>query len=163
MDGGTPHPPRRAALVVVCGLPGSGKTTLSARLAEERGAVRLSADDWMEKLGLSLWDIEVRARVVHLQQDVAQTLLKAGQSVVVEWGTWFRTERDALRQTGRRLGVSVELHVLDAPDEELWRRIAARGRERPAITLADVRAWRELFEAPTEEELALYDVAGRDG
>lgn len=77
-------------------------------------------------------------------------------SVVVEWGSWSRYERDELREEARRLGASAELHVVDAPDEELWRRISARGREEPAITLDQVRTWRALFEAPTPEELALY-------
>ena len=38
---------RDARLLLTCGLPGSGKTTLARRLATERGAVRLSKDEWM--------------------------------------------------------------------------------------------------------------------
>lgn len=33
------------------GLPGAGKTTLARRLASERGAVRLTKDDWLVALG----------------------------------------------------------------------------------------------------------------
>lgn len=153
----------RAALLIVCGLPGSGKTTVATRLADERGAVRMCADDWMERLGISLWDSDARARVEHLQWRMGQDLLAAGCSVVVEWGTWGRSERTALREAARQRGASVELHFLDAPDEELWRRISARGKEQPPITLDDVRTWREFFEPPTEAELALYDVARRQG
>lgn len=36
-------------LTLLCGLPGSGKTTYARRL-EERGTLRLSSDDWMVPL-----------------------------------------------------------------------------------------------------------------
>ena len=42
-------------MIIVCGLPGSGKTTRAKALEREHGAVRLSADDWMDDLGLNLW------------------------------------------------------------------------------------------------------------
>lgn len=41
----------QARLIVVAGLPGSGKTTLAHQLEQTYAAVRLSADDWMESLG----------------------------------------------------------------------------------------------------------------
>ena len=82
---------------MVCGLPGSGKTRLAAALEELLEAVRLSADDWMPALKLSLWDEAMRANIEALQWRVAQRLLALGTIVIVEWGTWARTERDALR------------------------------------------------------------------
>jgi len=160
MTGARAAPPRQAVLAVVCGLPGSGKTTLARRLARERGLVRLCADDWMETLGMSLWDISSRSKVEQLQHDLLLELLDTGCGAVVEWGTWFRSERDALRESARQRGARVELHFLDAPDEELSRRISSRGREDPPVTLEDVATWREFFEAPTEEELALFDDPG---
>lgn len=160
---GTPQALRRQpVLVVVCGLPGSGKSTLATRLARERDLVRLCADDWMEQLGLDLWDVDARGRVEGVQRALALELMDVGSGVVVEWGTWFRSERDALREAARRRGARVELLLLDGPDEELWRRVSERGREDRPITLDDVRTWRELFEAPTEEELALYDLGRRE-
>ncbi|WP_122261877.1 AAA family ATPase [Ornithinimicrobium cerasi] len=158
MDRAAPGPPR-ATLVIVCGLPGSGKTTAATRLARERGAVRLCADEWMQQLRMSLWDVEAREGVEQLQHGLALELLEVRCSVVVEWGTWARSQRDGLREDARARGALVELHFLDAPDDELWRRIATRGRERPAITREQIGTWRELFEVPTEAELASYDVA----
>ncbi len=66
------------------------------------------------------------------------------------------------RTVARSLGVGVELHYLDAPIEELWRRIEARNAEPPwdrePIGRADLDEWATVFQAPDADELALYDV-----
>ena len=85
------HPAR---LFVLCGLPGSGKTTRATELAERFRAVRLSADDWMERLGIDIWDEEVRAGIELVQRELATSVLAGGSNVVVEWGTWLRRQRD---------------------------------------------------------------------
>ena len=144
-------------LVIVCGLPGAGKTTTATRIAAERDGVRLNADEEMERLGLDLWDGAARARVEADQWLAVQDLLRDDRTVIVEWGSWTRTERDRLRDTARSLGALAELVYLDEPDTELLRRIQARSRDGLAITAEDLAAWREAFDVPSATELALYD------
>jgi len=48
----------RRRLIIVCGLPGAGKTTLAKSLEESLRAIRFSADEWMEALSLDLYDEE---------------------------------------------------------------------------------------------------------
>jgi predicted kinase len=144
-------------LVVVCGLPGSGKTGHARSVAAGLGAVRMCPDEWMEALGVDLWDTSTRSRVEALQWTLTRELLALGQSVVIEWGTWSRDERDELRRGARAIGAAVELHFLDAPVDVLWARVAGRDRERPPISRADLAAWSEIIERPTAEELATYD------
>jgi len=150
-----------ARLLLTCGLPGAGKTTLARRLAADRGAVRLTKDEWLWALGTTPWDDAARVRVEQELWRLAQEILRLGCSVVLDFGLWARAERDELRTVARALGVGVELHHLDAPVDELWRRVEARNAAAPwdshPIRRADLDAWLEVFEPPDAAELALFD------
>src|SRR3954471_8649176 len=150
-------------VILVCGLPGAGKTTLSRRLAAQLRAVRMCPYEWMDALGFDLWDGPARARVEALQWAQTLQLLGLDQTVIIEWGLWTRAERDALRDQVHARGGSIELRFLDVSLEELWRRVEARNR-RPAsgwavIDQESLRSWHAAFEAPTSAELAHYDEA----
>ena len=73
-------------LIIVCGLPGAGKTTLAKSLESRLRAVRLSPDEWMDALDINLWDEPRRAKIEELQWTLAQQLLKLGIKVIIEWG-----------------------------------------------------------------------------
>jgi predicted kinase len=141
----------------VCGLPGSGKTTFAKALETRLRAVRLSADEWLHALSIDLYDEEKRAQVEALQWTFGQDLLARGLIVIIEWGSWARSERDTLRLRARSLGAAVELHHLAAPADVLFARVQERRREQPPIERDDISRWLDLFEEPTPEELALFD------
>ena len=147
----------RRRLIIVCGLPGAGKTTLAKSLEESLQGIRFSADEWMEALRLDLYDEESRGKIEALQWTLGKELLARGLIVIVEWGTWGRSERDQLRLEARALGAAVELHYLFAPVDVLFERIQRRGTEIPPIERAALARWAEAFQAPTPEELALFD------
>src|SRR2546430_4808519 len=109
-------------LVLLCGLPASGKTMLARELADAYGAVRLNPDEWESALEVDPFDEGFQARLEAEFWELTQRLLLLGTSVVLEWGFWARPERDEKREAARTLGVAVELRFLDAPYEELMRR-----------------------------------------
>lgn len=148
-----------SVLIMVCGLPGAGKTTLARSLADERTGLRLCPDEWLQALEISLWDGVQRERVERLQWELARELLRAGNVVIIEWGTWSREERNRLRVEARTLGAQVELIFLDPPVEELWRRIQARGQLDPPVAREDLDKWDRAYERPCADELAGYDAS----
>ncbi|MBV9764483.1 MAG: ATP-binding protein [Acidobacteriaceae bacterium] len=138
-------------------MPGSGKTTAAEKLQSRLRAVRFCPDDWLEALSISLYREDMRARIEALQWTLAQNLLALGLTVIIEWGTWARSERDELRIGARNLGAAVELHCFHAAADVLFERLQHRGREAPPIERDTVAGWFEIFELPTAEEFSLFD------
>ena len=54
-------------------------------------------------------------------------------------------------------GAAVELHYLSASADMLFERSQRRGLERPPIDRDALSRWIEIFQAPTPEEMALFD------
>jgi predicted kinase len=146
-----------ARLILVCGLPGAGKTTHACALETELRAVRFAPDEWMSALAIDIYDEPARAKIEQLQWSLCERLLAFGLTVIVEWGTWARSERDALRLRARELGAAVELHYLFAPEDVLWERIRKRGVENPPFKREALSRWLNQFEIPSREEKSLYD------
>jgi predicted kinase len=157
----------RTRLVLICGLPASGKSTLARRLAPEISAIRLDKDEWATHLGADLWDEHFRVRLEVRLWSLALDLLARGQSVILEWGHWARAERDEKRLGARALGVGVELHYVDAPLEQLIERAERRNASgewtASPMTRAHFEEWATIFQPPDEEEALLFDAPLHEG
>ena len=165
--------PPGSRLIIICGLPGSGKTSLAKLLAAKTGALRFSADDWIDALSpspqhhhadlLTLWwqkrkrkfIAQSRSKIEALQWDVARHLLALGATVIIESGAWTKAERESLRIESRNLGAAVELRYLSAPLDVLLQRLQQRGHS--PIKRRHFLRWASDFEPPTPEELTQYD------
>lgn len=149
------NPPR---LYLLCGLPGAGKTTRARRIVRETNAVHLSPDEWLAVLGVSLVDYDFRFKLQRAMLGHAGEVLRGGASVIVEFGSWDRAERESIRRVAVERGASTELHFLDAPLEELVERVRKRGGA-DAETLVNpvLLQYSSKFERPTPDEIALFD------
>ena len=149
----------RPTLHLTVGLPGVGKTTLARELERGSGALRLTPDEWMMPLFGVRWadsggkrDV-LEGRLIW----VAHQVLRAGGSVILDFGCWSPDERHALRAIADLAGADFTLHYVTLPEDERRRRATARWREAPEqtfeMTLDDHERFRTLFTAPTTDEL----------
>lgn len=148
-------------LYLMCGLPGSGKSARAAEMEEAGTGIVLDADSWVSALYPT--DAEAAARdrrkgfVFDVQWDVAERLLRAGHSVILDWGFSKRAERDECRSQANGLGVAVRTVFLDEPLEVLHERVASRNRRLPpgtfSISPEELDEMAMHFERPTNEEL----------
>ncbi|HEV2403985.1 MAG TPA: ATP-binding protein [Ktedonobacterales bacterium] len=152
---------QRPSLITFCGLPGSGKTTIAIEVEKTTGAVRLNVDEWVAALGVDFWDDEFRHKLHARLYEHGITLLKLGQSIILEDGLWRRDARDSHREVARKLGAAIEIHYFDVPFDELWRRLEARNAigafGTVPITKDLLKACWQKFQRPDEAELALFD------
>ena len=124
--------PTRPTLFLMCGLPGSGKTTLARQLEHEHSALRLTPDEWLGAIfGPNRVPDDQRDALEALQWGVAVRMLSLGVNVVLDWGLWTRSEREEYRARAEALGARVELRFLDVPLDELCARLRARNADLP--------------------------------
>ncbi|HSN12619.1 MAG TPA: ATP-binding protein [Propionibacteriaceae bacterium] len=147
----------RPTLFLTVGLPGTGKTTEARRNEAERGALRLTKDEWMKALyGLanpsSASDV-IEGRLI----EIGLRALELGTNVVVDFGLWGRDERSALRQAAADRDAAVEMRYFELPPDEQRRRLDRRQAEEPHTTWhmsdEELATWAAIISVPTAGEL----------
>jgi predicted kinase len=150
-----------ATLHLMVGLPCSGKTTLARQLEDKYSALRLTTDEWHNRLfGQDATDKQHDARHVLFESllwEVASRVLTLGVDVILDFGFWGRSERDDFRSRAKSLGVDFKIHYTYAPEEVLLKRLVERNAQVPdgvfQIPETSLKKWFLIFEPPSKEEL----------
>ncbi|MBI5351373.1 MAG: AAA family ATPase [Chloroflexi bacterium] len=150
-----------ATLFLICGLPGSGKTTLAKELEVSHSALRLCPDEWITEIIADVTDkVELdrlRTPVESVQWEMAKRILVLGINVILENGFWSREERDSYRSQAEALGARVKLIYLHVDRDELWARLSRRNADLPPgsffVREDQLDLWSSWFQPPTADEL----------
>jgi aminoglycoside phosphotransferase family enzyme/predicted kinase len=168
----------RPMLVVTSGASGSGKTTAAAAIVGACRAVRLRSDVERKRLAgmeandrpgdaattASLYAPTMTARVYARLAAVADTLLAAGRSVVVDAACTLRSQREMFGAVARARGCPIVWLEFDIPAADLLARVSRRqaeGHDASDATTDVVHAQLAAREPITADELARTPLARR--
>jgi len=127
-----------AALLLMHGVSGSGKTWVSQTLLEHLPAIRLRSDVERKRLfgltaladsralGENIYSREAGARTLARLLDLTKTLLSAGFRVIVDATFIKRDWREPFQKLAEERGIPWWIAALEAPSEVLRQRVAAR-------------------------------------
>ena len=117
----------RPSCIILCGIPGSGKTTYAKKYIEQFGGIHLSSDLIREEL---YGDESIQGNpneVFNLMQKRAIEALNNGKSVVYDSTAVTRKDRAGIISACPKF-VKIECHIVWAPIETCIERDAARKR-----------------------------------
>jgi len=131
------------AIIVICGLPGSGKSTIATILAERIGFVACNSDVVRKQmLGMApgtfagagyregIYQADTSRATYARLRDAASHELRRGRGVILDASFKDAAERALTRDLARRAHVPIVFAYCAAPEAEIARRLAAR-HQRP--------------------------------
>nr|WP_170337373.1 ATP-binding protein [Ruegeria arenilitoris] len=147
-------------LILFCGKPASGKSTLAKKLGQAERTVVVAEDEWLAALfGDELVAISDYVRCSKKLYDIMgphiASLLRAGTSVVLDFPANTPNARAWIGGVARSAGVVGELHYFDLPDEICKARLRERNQAgQHPFHLSEEQFDRisSHFSAPTDEE-----------
>lgn len=150
-----------AEVILLCGVSGAGKTTCAKRL-ESKGFKRLTLDEYLwQSHGRSIAEMPLakqREEAVKMQTVLISDMCRyihEGKDVVVDFPMCKRPVRDHFRRVAEDAGAEVRLWFLDAPLEELQRRLSARvfkDANSLPVSAAQVASFFSNFSRPDADE-----------
>lgn len=152
---------RAPILVVVCGLPGVGKTTVSEHAADALDG-RLLRTDVIRKELFPDPEYTPEEREATYQElfDRAKETLRAGRSVVLDGTFKLREHRGDARRAAQELGVPLSLIKVACDEDVVRERIRARTNDASDADFEIHKQYRKEFE-PIAGPFARVDNSGR--
>jgi len=119
--GGLPEPVAEPTLIVVSGLPGTGKTYFCNQLAERLPFVILESDALRKTLFPSpSYSPKENAHLFRAIHRLIETLLKRGISLILDATNLSEAKREYLYNIAERLDVKLILVRVEAPPQVVY-------------------------------------------
>ncbi len=150
---------------------GAGKSTFARKLASDLPAVHIPLDEWFVRLfspdrppsDFVPGYLQRKGRLVELIWNHALQLVAAQATPILELGLIQRQARLEFYERASSAGVSLRIHLLDAPLNVRWERVQQRNENRgetfsmvvpkPIFDMAS-----SMWEAPDEDEIQEHEI-----
>jgi hypothetical protein len=155
-------PSGQAALIVMMGFPGTGKSHCARLLAERLGAAHVASDALRGQLFVAAsYADEENAAVFKIVDSLVERLVDEGHRVIVDATHLRRSARASMAALAKRRAIPITYVLATADETDILARLAARTRARSAEDRsdADERVYLAMrargFDEPDEPYLTL--------
>ncbi len=132
-------------LILMSGLPGSGKSYLSERLAAELSAVIVESDRVRKALFSHPTYSARESTIVHRTcQQTMRWLLREGARVIFDATNLVEFQREMLYRLAERSGARLLIVRVVAPEDVIRERLARRNADAESTSDADWRVYRRM-------------------
>ncbi len=151
-------------LIILGGLPGAGKTTLSKELARRLSAFHLRIDSIEQAIkNSSAGPVAMDDSGYRVAYALAEDNLRLGRSVIADSVNPIALTRDAWREVAARSGAeAIEIEVVCSDPAEHRRRVEARLSDIPGLRLP---SWHDVLAReyePWDSAELVIDTARKD-
>lgn len=142
-------------IIIIAGLPGSGKSYFAARLAAKTGAVHISSDKIRKSLdALSKYTVTDKEAVYRKMAEITEKSLAENKTAVLDATFYRKPLRDLFSEIARRYGVPL-VFILVKADEGLVKERLAKPREDSEADESVYYKIRDQFEEITQPHVCL--------
>jgi predicted kinase len=148
----------KQTVYLLCGLPGSGKTTYAKSL-ENKNTLRYSLDEEIiKKYGKDFKPSKYQEYEAIVKDEIDSQLiilLRKGFNVILDFGFWKRIERDRYKSAIQKMDAESKLLFFSCPINILENRLNVRNNstsvDSQVVTIEMLHEFEKVFEPPVNE------------
>lgn len=160
---------KKPMLLLVMGLPGTGKSYFAERIAREIGADILRTDEIRKELagikksehhyedfGIGLYTEEMTQRTYNEMYERAKEMLKKGDSCILDATFSKKTQREGAYEIAKELNTRYSTIECICPEEIVTKRMEERFKDQKAVSDATLEIYQKLkdvYDSMDEDEI----------
>ncbi|MEA3254972.1 MAG: AAA family ATPase [Candidatus Altiarchaeota archaeon] len=160
---------KKPMLLLVMGLPGTGKSYLAKRIARKVGASILRTDEIRKELagihqnehrhedfGIGLYTEEMTQKTYKGMYERAKEILKKGDSCILDATFSKKTQREGAYEIAKELNTNYLIIECICPEEIVIKRMEERSKDQKAVSDATFRIYhgmKDVYEPLGDDEI----------